>query len=112
MVSALVVELLTSFRVDANVTEKTTIKDSIPVLSIGRFDLAILDFEVPDGYGTELVETIRRFHPDCKIIVYSGLMYDQDTAERIVKRYKPDGIIGKPINNRIFAELLEKCGIK
>ena len=38
-----------------------------------RFDLALLDYHLPDGDGIELVEALQRLDPAIPIVVSSGL---------------------------------------
>lgn len=111
-VAHLIVNLCTHFKSDAKIVRTSTVQEGVDILSTNQeFALAILDYELPDGYGTELVETIRRRVPQCKIVVASGnIPHDQD-AVRLITRQKPDKMLGKPLNMNEFAQTLREFGI-
>lgn len=111
-VAALVITLCKHLNSDTEIVRTSTVQEGVNVLSKDQnFALAILDYELPDGYGTELVETIRRRAPQCKIVVASGnIPHDQD-AVRLITRQQPDKMLAKPLNMNEFAQTLREFGI-
>ncbi len=64
---------------------KTLVRDS------GHFDLAVLDLMLPDGDGTELVEDLRRHHPETPIAFLSA----RDDVAEVAARAGADAAIPK-----------------
>lgn len=48
------------------------VREAIAEVTGERFDLILLDINLPDGNGLDLLETIRCVAPDTKIIILSG----------------------------------------
>lgn len=76
-----------------------------------NYDVAFLDYSLPDGLGTTLMETLRKKAPQCRIIVYSShIDVDADTT-RIIRRQNPDVMLSKPFKNEIFEQMLRNVGL-
>ena len=59
-----------------------TLADALRLIGAGgRFDLALLDLNLPDTMGTIGLETIRGRHPGLPVLVMSGV-YDRQTIDR------------------------------
>jgi CheY-like chemotaxis protein len=60
----------------------------------GKFDLAILDYEMPAMNGGQLAERLKTAHPDLKIILYTGsscvARRERDFIDAMV--HKSDGV--------------------
>jgi two-component system, NarL family, invasion response regulator UvrY len=46
--------------------------DTLASLRAGRWDLVILDINMPDRSGLDILRTVRDSHPDTKVLVLSG----------------------------------------
>ena len=57
------------------------------------FDLYVLDIELPDMSGFELIEKIRRHHPQARIII--NTMHEQVWVINKLLKYNVDGVILK-----------------
>jgi len=67
----------------------TRAADGIAAVATHRPDACLLDLRLPDGNGLDAARTIRRHHPDVKILVLSGL---DDPA--MVSEAKKIGVAG------------------
>ena len=52
--------------------------EAIRLIQENSIDLAILDFNLPDTTGSELLQQIKQFHPDAPVIIMSA-----NTSQRI-----------------------------
>jgi CheY-like chemotaxis protein len=75
----------------------TTFTSAVQVAGMfktGKFDVAVLDYEMPAMNGTQLAERLKTIHPELKIILYTGATYvarqDRDFVDALVD--KSDGI--------------------
>lgn len=82
-------------------------KDAIPIIKRETPEIMLLDRRLPDGDGIDLLEEIRKFNADLKVIMASA--YDLDDADR--KRIKDLNVLEylhKPITIDILNKTLEK----
>ena len=56
------------YRVDTALT----LQEATAAFAQGTFDLAVIDYHLPDGHGDSLLEQIRAGHPDCSCIMMTG----------------------------------------
>ena len=60
----------------------------------GKFDVAVLDYEMPAMNGGQLAERLKTAHPELKIILYTGSSYvarrERDLIDAMV--YKSEGV--------------------
>jgi two-component system repressor protein LuxO len=54
------------------VVEAGSLAEGRGKLALGRFELAIIDLQLPDGLGTLLLPDLRRAQPGAVIVVLSG----------------------------------------
>lgn len=54
------------------VGEAGSLDEAIFLLRLTRPDAAVLDMELPDGNGLQLVRVLRDQHPECHILVLTG----------------------------------------
>lgn len=47
--------------------------EALEAVAVRRFDLALLDYNLPDGVGTELAQALHRHQPELSVVLYSGL---------------------------------------
>jgi DNA-binding response OmpR family regulator len=90
---------IAGYRVDV----ATTIQEGLEKLN--GHQIALLDLQLPDGHGTELLLKIRREGRPTRVAIYSGLA----EAEAIVQACGelPDAFFRKPVE---LSQLLEWIG--
>lgn len=82
-------------------------KDAIPIIKQENPEIMLLDRRLPDGDGIDLLEDIRKFNIELKVIMASA--YDLDDADK--KRIKDLNVLEylhKPITVDILNKALEK----
>jgi len=86
-----------------NVTTAHTFKDGLEILNNKKFDLLILDLNLPDGHGVEILEKIRLSDNtlDLPVIVLSGEA-NPDLIREVLKKGAND-YLSKPF---VFEEFL------
>jgi two-component system, NarL family, nitrate/nitrite response regulator NarL len=67
----------------------TSVTDSIAAIAANRPDACLLDLCFPDGSGLDIARTIRRSHPDTKIVVLSCI-----TDPAVMSEAKKIGVVG------------------
>lgn len=68
--------------------------DQVPALLDGEpADVALVDYALPDGRGTEAIRRIRRTWPRCRAVLFTGYA-DSDVAEEAIAA-GADGILTK-----------------
>ncbi|TSC57609.1 MAG: hypothetical protein Greene041679_290 [Parcubacteria group bacterium Greene0416_79] len=75
------------------------------------FGLAILDFNVPDGNGTELVGLIRERFPGCSVCMHSGQIPWDLAAMTEMQRVAPDEMLAKPAKMDDYRKILRRAGM-
>ncbi len=77
-------------------------KQAIKICKEGPFDIALIDIELPDIKGIDLLKTLRQIQPKMIKIIITG----HPSIENAVKSVneKADGYLLKPVN---IAEMLE-----
>jgi DNA-binding NtrC family response regulator len=70
-------------------------------------DLALVDLNLPDGDGIELMTTIKTTHPDCQVIILTG----NGTIENAVRATQRGAFhfITKPFNMEELMSLVDKA---
>ncbi len=85
-------------------------KDAVPIIKRENPEIMLLDRRLPDGDGIDLLEDIRKFNPELKVIMASA--YDLDDADK--KRIKALNVLEylhKPITIGILNKALEKAAL-
>ncbi|MCP3870885.1 MAG: response regulator [Gammaproteobacteria bacterium] len=59
--------------------------EALKAISTSHFDLALLDYNLPDGVGTELIQALHHRQPGLPVIVYSGAGPEAGAAEAVRK---------------------------
>jgi len=80
-----------------SVTEAATAKEALSIAVQGRYDVVLLDQWLPDSYGTDIIDELRRLTTGAKIVLFSGQDVDASTTA--------DAQLSKPMGAR---ELLDK----
>jgi len=109
-----ITELLQTFGCYAECIRARTVNETVRIIrELGRpsaLDVVLLSYQLPDGFGTELMETFRKVYSQCRVIVISDLMDDPD-ATRIIKRQAPDFMLSKPFTVDSFQQMLRSIGL-
>ena len=81
-------------------------KEAIKLCKAGPFDIALIDIELPDIKGIELLKTLRKLQPKMIKIIVTG----HPSIENAVKSVneKADGYLLKPVNIPEMLEMIKK----
>jgi two-component system NtrC family response regulator len=105
-------EILSLFRIFLEgegyyVESASTAKDALSIIGAKKFHLAILDINLPDTCGTDLLEKIQSIQPEIIKIVVTG---DNPTKE--LKEFLDNNTIGayimKPVKKKILMNLIKE----
>ncbi len=92
------------------VTTAANCSEALDAISESQFDLALLDYNLPDGVGTELMQELHRLQPGLPIILYSGLASGGKASE--AERCGASRFVAKPVEARalhaMFNAILSK----
>ncbi len=88
------------------ITEAASLLEASAKMNSRRFDLIILDVNLPDGNGLDFIETARKTDPCIPIIVITG-EGDIPIAVEAMRR-GADNFLTKPVNNGALAEFMKK----
>ncbi len=84
-----------------DITHKSLIADAVAILEDERFDVVLLDLNLPDGRGAECVEKIHRADELVPIVVLSG-HDDEDFAVEILNQGVQDYLVKGEGDGRII----------
>ena len=76
------------------VTTATTATAALDLCDRTAFDLVILDIELGEDDGLELLEKIKSAHPNLRVIILTGLGFAEELIEEALKK-KASGYISK-----------------
>ena len=81
-------------------------KQAIKICKKGLFDVALIDIELPDIKGIDLLKTLRQIQPKMVKIIITG----HPSIENAVKSVneKADGYLLKPVNMVEMLEMIKK----
>ncbi len=101
-----ILELLTQlFQVQNTViTAVTKIKDALEVVNKYFFHLALIDLQMPDGSGVEIVRKIKEVSRNCMVIITSGFPDMLTKAQGLGYI----GVLMKPFSVSVAHEILRK----
>jgi diguanylate cyclase (GGDEF)-like protein len=85
----------------AHITRTSQISDAVAALEDSRFDVVLLDLNLPDGRGIECVEKIQKADELVPIVVLSGHA-DEDFAVEILNRGVQDYLVKWEGDGRII----------
>jgi DNA-binding NtrC family response regulator len=82
-------------------------KQALKACEKGYFDVALLDIELPDIKGTELLQRLKEAQPKMVNIIMTG----HPSIENAVKSVnnKADGYVLKPFDITLLLETMKKC---
>ena len=93
------------------VTAVSNCLEAREILAREPFDLALLDYHLPDGNGLQLVEELRRNYPNMPVIMSSGLSC-AETASRAIDhgafRFVPKPTTAEVLH-RVFQTAISKA---
>ncbi|WP_428911572.1 response regulator [Niallia sp. Krafla_26] len=86
--------------------EAASLKETIEMITVGRPDVILLDFKLPDGDGIEGCKKIRKQFPEIKILILTAYSQDHIVMEAIragangylLKNIKSDELIKSVFN--------------
>jgi DNA-binding NtrC family response regulator len=90
-----------------DVLEADSLKGAYAVIERGEADIVILDVQLPDGYGPNLLDRVSREHPGVQVIVVTGYG-DIDMAVEAMKAGARD-FIQKPVDMARLLRSVDKA---
>lgn len=92
----------------AVVTWATCLDEATALLNKEKFNLMILDIELPDGDGIEFCSRIKPFHPDVPILFITS--HTTLAEKQLAFKVGGDGFITKPFSPPALCERIESLG--
>jgi CheY-like chemotaxis protein len=86
-------------------TETTSSKEALDLVTRRKFDLLIVDLSMPEPDGFEVLEHLRSHLPRLKIIVISGFL--QGSLLQAAKLFGAVASLEKPINAELLISTVE-----
>ncbi len=83
----------------------TSIVEALRSSALERFDLYLLDSDLPDGSGLTLCRTLRTVDPETPILFYSGSAHPDEIKMGI--EAGADGYITKPHSDRLAPIIIQ-----
>jgi DNA-binding response OmpR family regulator len=68
---------------DADISPATNIEQALQLLQQNNFDLVLLDMQMPDGSGVELLGYLHEQAPRMPVVIFSATEWKQETARHI-----------------------------
>ena len=90
--------------IDVNFTPATTGEEVKTLLQNTRFDLAILDYELPDTTGPEIAREIKTKCPNCFLLLITGWWPQLEKEETEII----DRILPKPFQLRDLKKIIDE----
>lgn len=81
---------------------------ALSAASIKHPDVLISDVIMPRMTGIDLAIQVRRAHPQCKVLLYSGQIHTAGLLEQAKKEGHEFEILAKPVHP---AQILERLGV-
>ena len=82
-------------------------REALDRLSSRKPELVLLDQQLPDGLGSELIPQILERHPDARIIMMTGV-HDLELAIQAIQQGSMD-FIHKPVKTRVLQQAVDKA---
>jgi two-component system nitrogen regulation response regulator NtrX len=86
------------------VLEAATVNDARDTLAQEDVSLVVLDVHVGPADGLELLDEIRREHPDVAVVLLTG-----STELEGVRAHGPDAVLGKPFELEELRRVVEEA---
>jgi DNA-binding NtrC family response regulator len=105
-------EILSLFRIfleteGYHVETALTAKEAMAIINAKKIHLAIMDINLPDSRGTELLEKIQVSRPEIIKIVITGDNISSELQESFDKN-AVDAYIVKPVKKKVFIALVKE----
>ncbi|MET3108448.1 DNA-binding NarL/FixJ family response regulator [Oxalobacteraceae bacterium GrIS 2.11] len=71
----------------------------------GGFQVLILDTQLPDGNGLELVKKVKQIHPDIKVVIFSN--HASDECRFLAERAGADRFLDKSTDSELLVPVLQ-----
>jgi two-component system response regulator AtoC len=81
-------------------------KQAIKICKKGPFDIALIDIELPDIKGIDLLKTLRQIQPKMVKIIITGYPSIENAVKSVNE--KADGYLLKPVNIAEMLEMIKK----
>jgi len=88
------------------VTPASCCREAVQASADIHFDLALLDFDLPDGVGIELMDRLHRQWPELPVVLYSGRATAEDTAHALQRG--ACRFVCKPVASRALHDIFER----
>ena len=84
-------------------------RDAIAVTEVFKPDLAILDVQMPELDGFDLMERLRTIDPELEVIFMTGSVHELDS--KLVRAIRKDAFyfLQKPFDREVLLTLVERC---
>ena len=79
----------------------------LPALESSQPDVVLLDQQLPDGLGNEMIPSILEFCPSCRIIMMTGV-HDLELAIQAIKDGATD-FIHKPVKTELLQQTVDQA---
>lgn len=98
---------IASISASFNMSLKTchTLGDAVKLLKNAHFDAYIIDLQLPDGSGYDLLKIIRD-KSRAKVAVVSGVFHDNESFRKLKEQFGIDYVLGKPVYHDQVERLL------
>jgi DNA-binding response OmpR family regulator len=80
-------------------------KDALQILEADRFDLAILDYRLPDMNGLDVMNSLKEKSPQAKVVLMTR--FGEEAAGKAIGA-GADAFISKPINPEELLEVVTR----
>ncbi len=87
-----------------DVSDAQTAAEAYERLKVTQFDLAVLDYKLPDESGIEILKKIKDVASSTKVILMSR--YSNNELEKEAKQEGADGFASKPIDPQKLMEII------
>ena len=93
-----------------NVNTASSARNAVEALDSGDYDAIVLDLQMPDMNGIEMLKVIRKNHPDMQVILLTG----QATLEAGIEAMKLGAMdfMEKPADINALTEKIKKAQAK
>ncbi|MFD2202481.1 response regulator [Shivajiella indica] len=100
-------KLLTRFLTKNNfdVMDAQSGKDALELVNLNQFELAILDYRLPDMTGIEILKKVKEKKPNAKVVMITRYG-DQEVAVKSIES-GADAFISKPINPEELLQVIQ-----
>jgi len=94
---------------DWELVEATSAQEALDKISVGSIDLALVDFNMPDTDGLELLAKIRQSHPKMPVALVSANLQDEIIART---RELNAAFVPKPLTDDALGAFLSGAALR